>query len=182
MSDATFFASQDDTRLVAELREVTMDRDLDVDVDLAEVADIVSAHPTMARAMVNLHRRYRLTTTQLAAATEDRTPTAVAAGRSRCRKCATTSISGRTTCTSWIRPPKISPSGCGCTAVIWPATWPTGCRSCTGCTSSSASILGDTVLHRYDPASKTLEISTTSRRASRCSNWPPSWRTWSSAS
>ena len=71
--DATFFASQDDTRLVAELREVTMDRDLDIDdVDLAEVADMVSAHPTLARAMVNLHRRYRLTTTQLAAATEDR--------------------------------------------------------------------------------------------------------------
>ncbi len=70
--DATFFASQDDTRLVAELREVTMDRDLDIDVDLAEIADIVNAHPTLARAMVNLHRRYRITTTQLAAATEDR--------------------------------------------------------------------------------------------------------------
>ena len=70
--DATFFASQDDTRLVAELREVTMDRDVDIDVDLAEVADMVGSHPALARAMVNLHRRYRLTTTQLAAATEDR--------------------------------------------------------------------------------------------------------------
>ncbi len=70
--DATFFASEDDTRLVAELREVTMDRDVAIDVDLAEVSDMVSAHPTLARAMVNLHRRYRLTTTQLAAATEDR--------------------------------------------------------------------------------------------------------------
>ena len=70
--DATFFASQDDTRLVAELREVTMDRDLDIDVDPAEIVDIVNAHPTLARAMVNLHRRYRITTTQLAAATEDR--------------------------------------------------------------------------------------------------------------
>jgi predicted transcriptional regulator/transcriptional regulator with XRE-family HTH domain len=70
--DATFFASEDDTRLVAELREVTLDRDLDIDVDLAEVADMVGAHPTLARAMVNLHQRYRLTTTQLAAATEDR--------------------------------------------------------------------------------------------------------------
>ena len=38
--DATFFASQDDTRLVAELREVTMDRDVDIDVDLGEVADM----------------------------------------------------------------------------------------------------------------------------------------------
>jgi XRE family transcriptional regulator, fatty acid utilization regulator len=70
--DATFFASQDDTRLVAELREVTMDRDLDADVDPPEVAEIVSAHPKLARAMVNLHRRYRITTAQLAAATEER--------------------------------------------------------------------------------------------------------------
>ncbi len=70
--DATFFASEDDTRLVAELREVTLDRDLDIDVDLVEVADMVGGHPTLARAMVNLHQRYRLTTTQLAAATEDR--------------------------------------------------------------------------------------------------------------
>ena len=70
--DATFFASQDDTRLVAELREVTMDRDLDIDVDPAEIADIVNAHPTLARAIVNLHRRYQIATTQLAAATEDR--------------------------------------------------------------------------------------------------------------
>ena len=70
--DATFFASHDDTRLVAELREVAMDRDLDLNVDLTEVAELVSAHPKLARAMVNLHRRYRITTAQLAAATEER--------------------------------------------------------------------------------------------------------------
>jgi XRE family transcriptional regulator, fatty acid utilization regulator len=70
--DATFFAPQDDTRLVAELREVTMDRDLDIKVDPKEVAEMVSAHPTLARAVVNLHRRYRITTAQLAAATEER--------------------------------------------------------------------------------------------------------------
>jgi predicted transcriptional regulator/transcriptional regulator with XRE-family HTH domain len=70
--DATFFAPQDDTRLVAELREVTTDRDLGIGVDAAEIAELVSAHPTLARAMVNLHRRYRITTAQLAAATEDR--------------------------------------------------------------------------------------------------------------
>jgi XRE family transcriptional regulator, fatty acid utilization regulator len=70
--DATFFASQDDTRLVAELREVTMDRDLGAGVDPPEVAEIVSAHPTLAHAMVNLHRRYRITIAQLAAATEER--------------------------------------------------------------------------------------------------------------
>ncbi|OMB77953.1 acetate metabolism transcriptional regulator RamB [Mycolicibacterium conceptionense] len=70
--DATFFASQDDTRLVAEMREVALDRDLGAYMDPAVVADMVAAYPNFARAMVNLHRRYRLTTTQLAAATEDR--------------------------------------------------------------------------------------------------------------
>src|ERR1700753_1585475 len=70
--DAPFFASHDDTRLVAELREVTMDRDLDIDVDLSEVGDGVNAHPDFARAMVNLHCRSRITTAQLAAATEER--------------------------------------------------------------------------------------------------------------
>jgi predicted transcriptional regulator/transcriptional regulator with XRE-family HTH domain len=70
--DATFFASQDDTRLVAELREVTLDRDLDIDLDLPEIAEVVSAHPAVAKAMVNLHRRYRITTARLAAATEGR--------------------------------------------------------------------------------------------------------------
>ena len=70
--DATFFSSQDDTRLVAELREVMYDRDLDAEVDPAQVADMVGAHPAIARAMVNLHRRYRITTAQLAEATEDR--------------------------------------------------------------------------------------------------------------
>lgn len=50
--DATFFASQDDTRLVAELREVTLDRDLDIAIDQHEVAEMVSAHPGLARAVV----------------------------------------------------------------------------------------------------------------------------------
>ena len=70
--DATFFASQDDTRLLAELREVTLDHDLGIEVDQTDLADVVGSHPALARALVNLHRRYRLTTTQLAAATEDR--------------------------------------------------------------------------------------------------------------
>lgn len=70
--DATFFASQDDTRLVAELREVMVDRDLDAEVEPREVAEMVAGHPGIARAVVNLHRRYRITTAQLAEATEDR--------------------------------------------------------------------------------------------------------------
>ena len=70
--DATFFASQDDTRLVAELREVSLDRDLDIDLDAAEIAEVVGSHPAVARAMVNLHRRYRITTAQLTAMAEGR--------------------------------------------------------------------------------------------------------------
>jgi predicted transcriptional regulator/transcriptional regulator with XRE-family HTH domain len=70
--DATFFSTHDDTRLVAELREVIRDRDLDAEVDPTEVVEMVAAHPAIARAMVNLHRRYQITTAQLAEATEDR--------------------------------------------------------------------------------------------------------------
>ena len=70
--DTTFFASPDGTRLVAELREVALDRDVGFEVDVDELSDLVTAHPALARAMVNMHRRYRNTTAQLAAATEDR--------------------------------------------------------------------------------------------------------------
>src|ERR1700751_2623723 len=70
--DATFFAPHDDTRLVAELREVTMDRDLGIDVEPPEDADMVGTHPALSPPMVNLDRRYRTTTAQLAAATEER--------------------------------------------------------------------------------------------------------------
>jgi XRE family transcriptional regulator, fatty acid utilization regulator len=70
--DATFFASQDDTRLVAELREVTLDRDLDADVPMSDIADVVAAHPDVAKAMVNLHRRYLITKAQLASLSEGR--------------------------------------------------------------------------------------------------------------
>lgn len=70
--DAGFFSSQDDTRLIAELQEVVMDQELGVEADAQEIAEMVSAHPGLARAMVNMHRRYRNTTAQLAAATEDR--------------------------------------------------------------------------------------------------------------
>ncbi|MFR9752902.1 acetate metabolism transcriptional regulator RamB [Nocardia sp. 004] len=70
--DATFFSAQDDTRLVAELHEVVMDQELGIEADAQEIADMVSAHPSMARALVNMHNRYRNTSAQLAAATEDR--------------------------------------------------------------------------------------------------------------
>ncbi|MGW0045388.1 acetate metabolism transcriptional regulator RamB [Rhodococcus sp. NPDC003348] len=70
--DTTFFSSQDDTRLIAELREVALDQEMGIDADPQELAEMVSAHPSLARAVVNMHRRYRNTTAQLAAATEDR--------------------------------------------------------------------------------------------------------------
>ncbi|TSD99441.1 helix-turn-helix domain-containing protein [Skermania sp. ID1734] len=70
--DATFFSSQDDTRLIAELQEVALDQEMGIDADAQEIAEMVSAHPSLARAMVNMHRRYRNTSAQLAAATEDR--------------------------------------------------------------------------------------------------------------
>ena len=70
--DATFFSSQDDTRLIAEMREVALDREMGIEADAQEIAEMVAAHPTLARAMVNLHRRFRNTTAQLAVATEER--------------------------------------------------------------------------------------------------------------
>ncbi|MDM7488484.1 MULTISPECIES: acetate metabolism transcriptional regulator RamB [Rhodococcus] len=70
--DTTFFSSQDDTRLIAEMREVALDQEMGIDADAQEIAAMVSAHPGLARAMVNMHRRFRNTTAQLAAATEDR--------------------------------------------------------------------------------------------------------------
>ena len=70
--DTSFFSSEDDTRLVAELREVALDQDMGIDADPHEIAQMVSSHPQLARAMVNMHRRYRNTTAQLLAATEER--------------------------------------------------------------------------------------------------------------
>ncbi|WP_131828521.1 helix-turn-helix domain-containing protein, partial [Mycolicibacterium conceptionense] len=57
--DATFFASQDDTRLVAEMREVALARGPGAPIGAPAGAAQVAAYPNFARAMVNLHRRYR---------------------------------------------------------------------------------------------------------------------------
>ncbi len=70
--DTTFFSPQDDTRLIAEMREVALDQEMGIDADAHEIAEMVSTHPGLAKAMVNMHRRFRNTTAQLAAATEDR--------------------------------------------------------------------------------------------------------------
>ena len=183
--DATFFASQDDTRLVAELREVTMDRDLGIDVDPSELADIVSAHPTLARAMVNLHQRYRLTTTQLAAATEDRfTPTAAAAARSRCRtkRSATTSTNGRTICTNSTPPPRTSPMRMRMHRA----------DLARDLSDRLSAVHGVRIVKRHRPRRHRCCTATTPRprrwrsagtcrRVSTCSSSPPNWATWSSA-
>ena len=64
--DATFFASRT-TPAWSPIARGQPDRDLGVDLDPAEIAEVVSTHPAVARAMVNLHRRYRITTAQLTA-------------------------------------------------------------------------------------------------------------------
>ena len=160
--DATFFSSQDDTRLVAELREVMYDRDLDTDVDPAEVVDMVATHPAIARAMVNLHRRYRITTAQLAEATEDRFNDG----------------SGRGSITmpheevrdyfyqrqNYLHELDTAAEGLTARVRMHGGELRTELsRRLTevhGVRIVRRIDLGDTVLHRYHPASKTLEIST----------------------
>ncbi|MDL9936929.1 acetate metabolism transcriptional regulator RamB [Gordonia sp. ABSL1-1] len=73
--DAGFFDSQDDVRLVAELREVLLDDEVEAGPhanDAQQISSLVAGHPEIAQAMVNLHRRYRIATDQLAAATDER--------------------------------------------------------------------------------------------------------------
>ncbi|MFT4127943.1 MAG: acetate metabolism transcriptional regulator RamB [Gordonia sp. (in: high G+C Gram-positive bacteria)] len=73
--DVGFFDSQDDVRLVAELREVLLDDDVEAGGSARDgtgIAQMVAGHPDIAQAMVNLYRRYRNATDQLAAATDER--------------------------------------------------------------------------------------------------------------
>jgi predicted transcriptional regulator/transcriptional regulator with XRE-family HTH domain len=69
--DAGFFASQDTTRLVAELRDALSDAEVGVPPDSAEVAQVATEHPAVAHAVLALHRRYRSLSDQLAAAIQD---------------------------------------------------------------------------------------------------------------
>ena len=73
--DDGFFDAQDDMRLIAELREALFDDDVDAPAEATDaqaISGLVASHPAMAQAMVNLHRRYRIVTDQLAAATDER--------------------------------------------------------------------------------------------------------------
>jgi XRE family transcriptional regulator, fatty acid utilization regulator len=63
--DASFFAPQDTTRLVAELSEVLLDDDLDARVSAQELSGFVTTQPRIAQALVTMHRRYRHALEQL---------------------------------------------------------------------------------------------------------------------
>ncbi|HIW96425.1 MAG TPA: acetate metabolism transcriptional regulator RamB [Candidatus Corynebacterium gallistercoris] len=71
--DPTFFSHQDSTRLVAEMQDVTLDSELLPNpVDVTELAEMVKNHPTLARAFVDMHSRYRNVADKLSLLTEER--------------------------------------------------------------------------------------------------------------
>lgn len=73
--DEGFFDTQDNVRLVAELREVLLDDDVEAPesaLAAGELSSMVTAHPDIAQSVINLYRRYRNATDQLAAATDER--------------------------------------------------------------------------------------------------------------
>lgn len=71
--DSTFFSKDDDSRLLAEVHDVMLDKELcPEDIDLQELSDLVDHHPDIARAVVEMHRRYRNVRDKLSAATDVR--------------------------------------------------------------------------------------------------------------
>ncbi|MCK7660841.1 acetate metabolism transcriptional regulator RamB [Corynebacterium sp. CCM 8835] len=71
--DATFFSRDDDSRLLAEVQDVVLDREICPDaVELRELSEMVYNHPALARAMVEMHRRYRNVRDKLSLATDVR--------------------------------------------------------------------------------------------------------------
>jgi predicted transcriptional regulator/DNA-binding XRE family transcriptional regulator len=69
--DATFFAPQDTTRLIAELRDALSDVDATAGGSGADIADIAANYPKVAHAVLALHRRYRSLTDELTTATRE---------------------------------------------------------------------------------------------------------------
>ena len=183
--DATFFASQDDTRLVAELREVTMDRDLDIDVDLAEVADMVSAHPDAgpgdgqpAPALPHHHhatgRRHRgpvLRRQQRQRRDHD----AARGGPRLLLSAAELPARARHRRRGSHHRPAHAPRR-PCPRSLRPAD-----QACTACTSCSASTSATPCCTATTRRPRRWRSAATCRRASRCSRWPPNWPTSSSA-
>ena len=71
--DAAFFSSDDDSRLVAEVRDVVLDQELGARTpDMQELSEFVRQHPGIARTFVEMHRRYRNVSDKLSLATDTR--------------------------------------------------------------------------------------------------------------
>lgn len=74
--DATFFSRDDDSRLLAEIQDVIQDKELcPSPVELQELSELVYNHPTVARTLVDVHRRYRNVRDKLSLATDARRTT-----------------------------------------------------------------------------------------------------------
>ncbi|WP_028662227.1 short-chain fatty acyl-CoA regulator family protein [Saccharomonospora iraqiensis] len=57
--DAEFFADNDTSRIVADVREALMDESIGADVSRGEINDLAKNLPSVAEALVKLHRSYR---------------------------------------------------------------------------------------------------------------------------
>ncbi|MGO2426076.1 acetate metabolism transcriptional regulator RamB [Corynebacterium flavescens] len=74
--DATFFSRDDDSRLLAEIQDVIQDKELcPSPVEMQELSELVYNHPTVARTLVDIHRRYRNVRDKLSLATDTRRAT-----------------------------------------------------------------------------------------------------------
>lgn len=130
--DATFFSRDDNSRLLAEVQDAMLDKDLNpTPVDARELAELVDNHPAIARAVVAMHQRYRNTRTALACAAS-RSPSCVStapetspnvnpppastshtsAAPAPCGTCTTLSPPQDASCASWHTCPTAAPT-CG---------------------------------------------------------------------
>ncbi len=181
--DTTFFSSQDDTRLIAELREVALDKDMGIDADAQEIAEMVSSHPGLAKAMVNMHRRFRNTSAQLAAATEDRFSDGSGSG-------SITMPHEEVRDYFYQRQNYIHDLDTAAEDLTARLRFHRG-DIADGIARRLENLhdvqivrridLGENVLHRYDPETRVLEISPRCRVGSRCSSSRPSSPTSSAA-
>lgn len=71
--DATFFSRDDDSRLLAEIHDVVSDQEISASpVELQELSELVYNHPSIARTLVDIHRRYQHMRDKLTLATDAR--------------------------------------------------------------------------------------------------------------
>lgn len=64
--DPEFFSTEDTARLIAELRDALLDDAIAVRISSGELSEIASNHPEVAKALIELRRRYRDTVEQTA--------------------------------------------------------------------------------------------------------------------